>query len=516
MKNPFRILLFLLPALLVAQPVDRETLKAQIDTLFASNGVGGITALKLRTGMKSLVDSAYNPIDDGAPTLTIIGAGEPGDDVGNDGDVYQRSDTGGIYTKTDGEWTLQFTLALSSHSHPATGISDSSTIGRTLLTAADAAAVRTAIALGTLATQSGTFSGNSSGTNTGDQLLFGSIIVAGQTTVTPASTAQALTLVGGANVTITTNNTTKEVTIASTGGGGGGGSGDLMANGSVPLTGTLGNTPNVITSGTVLDVTKYNTNEIAANKTYTFSASPTTDRPFYARIKNIAAGSIAVTLTPPGGYSLQGVEKNGTLSSFTMAAGQTNYLTFAPVSSSLIEVYGVAPPLTWIEEVQLTHPHLVDGTGATIVTTPTLMTYGHALFSGTDDEAANYAVYRFAVPFDYDPTVPLQASFIFNLGASSDTGTHRYVVSMCDITDSGASLSPTFINPINLDFAGDPGGAIGDRESITWTTLTDWNADLTAGHTILIKVARDGDDAADSSTVSSTDQNLKLKISHLQ
>lgn len=40
--------------------------------------------------------------------------------------------------------------------------------GRSLLTTADAAAVRTAIGLGTLATQNGTFSGTSSGTNTGD------------------------------------------------------------------------------------------------------------------------------------------------------------------------------------------------------------------------------------------------------------------------------------------------------------------------------------------------------------
>lgn len=41
--------------------------------------------------------------------------------------------------------------------------------GRALLALADAAAGRTAIGLGTLATQSGTFSGTSSGTNTGDQ-----------------------------------------------------------------------------------------------------------------------------------------------------------------------------------------------------------------------------------------------------------------------------------------------------------------------------------------------------------
>ena len=54
------------------------------------------------------------------------------------------------------------------HTHLATGISDSTGAGRTVLTAVDDAAQRTALGLGTLATQSGTFSGTSSGTNTGD------------------------------------------------------------------------------------------------------------------------------------------------------------------------------------------------------------------------------------------------------------------------------------------------------------------------------------------------------------
>jgi len=60
--------------------------------------------------------------------------------------------------------------ALASHTHTASAISDSTTAGRALLTAADAAAQRTSLGLGTLATQSGTFSGTSSGTNTGDEV----------------------------------------------------------------------------------------------------------------------------------------------------------------------------------------------------------------------------------------------------------------------------------------------------------------------------------------------------------
>lgn len=45
------------------------------------------------------------------------------------------------------------------------------TAGRTLIAGVDSAAQRTALGLGTLATQSGTFSGTSSGVNTGDQTI---------------------------------------------------------------------------------------------------------------------------------------------------------------------------------------------------------------------------------------------------------------------------------------------------------------------------------------------------------
>lgn len=123
-------------------------------------------------------------------------------------------------------------------------------IGGTILTAADAAAVKTALSLnnventalstwagstnittlGTIATGvwSGTAIANNklansavadlSGVNTGDQLVFKTIAVSGQSDVVADTTADTLTLVAGTNMTLTTSAGGDSVTFASSGG----------------------------------------------------------------------------------------------------------------------------------------------------------------------------------------------------------------------------------------------------------------------------------------------------------
>jgi hypothetical protein len=268
--------------------------------------------------------------------------------------------------------------------------------------------------------------------------------------------------------------------------------------------------------GGEVDVGRYNVGTSATGQTYTFGTGLMLYRPFVLEHANTGGSTVTNTLTPPGGYTLFSLAKNTSITSFTTAAGGTSVLTFFAVSSSVINVIGDSAPLAWIEEMQLTHPHQVDGTGATMNTTASAATYGHATFTHSADKDANYAYYRVAVPHDFDSSVDLQASFAFRLGGS-DTGKHRYVISMADVADSASSDTATLINPINLDFAGDASGASNDRETIAYVTLTDWRTSLTAGHGLLIRVARDGDDGTnDTSTVNSADVNLKIKMGHTQ
>lgn len=85
----------------------------------------------------------------------------------------------------------------------------------TARTAAETLSDIGAQAAGTYATGSG----SASGTNTGDQLVFKTIAVTGQSNVVAANGSDTLTFKAGTNITITTDAVTKELTLNASGGG---------------------------------------------------------------------------------------------------------------------------------------------------------------------------------------------------------------------------------------------------------------------------------------------------------
>ena len=116
------------------------------------------------SGVSGLVSGVYAPLSGAAFTGPISATS------GNFSQNLQINGTG---------------VSLSGHTHTTSAISDSTTVGRALLTGTDATAQRTSLGLGTLATQNGTFSGTSSGTNTGDQ----SISISGDVTAAGSSSS---------------------------------------------------------------------------------------------------------------------------------------------------------------------------------------------------------------------------------------------------------------------------------------------------------------------------------------
>lgn len=97
-----------------------------------------------------------------------------------------------------------------SDTYAVTGLTS---FGRSLIDDATASDARTTLGLGTLATQSGTFSGTSSGTNTGDQNLFSTVAVSGQSNIVADTTSDTITFVAGTNMSITTDAATDSITI---------------------------------------------------------------------------------------------------------------------------------------------------------------------------------------------------------------------------------------------------------------------------------------------------------------
>lgn len=230
---------------------------------------------------------------------------------------------------------------------------------------------------------------------------------------------------------------------------------------------------------------------------------------------NLAGGSTVISGTLPVGNGGTGITALGTgvaaaLGNTTNATG--GLLTTDGTASPTNKTYDAAATGNVLKlkgYVYLTHPHLADGTNATIGTTATAIDYGHATFSNSVDQASNYVEYFLQVPEDIDTSVALRARIKVRLGGA-DTATQRYVLSSVSVADSAVPTSSTLANAINVDFAGDASGASGDVETSAWTTLTSWNGALTAGQTWRIRFARDGD-TSDVSTVNSTELGLVIE-----
>lgn len=111
---------------------------------------------------------------------------------------------------------------------------------------------------------------NLAGTNTGDQNVFSTFAVAGQSNVVADSTSDTLTLVAGSNITITTNASTDSITINSTASG----SGDVVGPASATDNALVrfdGITGKIIQNGTV---TQTDTGDLADVNSLAFDTTP--------------------------------------------------------------------------------------------------------------------------------------------------------------------------------------------------------------------------------------------------
>jgi hypothetical protein len=167
---------------------------------------------------------------------------------------------------------------------------------------------RTSLGLGSLATQSGTFSGShvgdTTGTNTGDQNIFSTVAVSGQSNVVADTTSDTLTLVSGNGITLTTDASADSVTITNS---------QYQSFSEVSASFTLALTDNFKT---------YNLSHASTTITVTIPTNASVAFPTGTQISFIRGGDATCSFSASGGVTLNTVSGGGTsiLDKYTMAA----------------------------------------------------------------------------------------------------------------------------------------------------------------------------------------------------
>lgn len=223
----------------------------------------------------------------------------------------------------------------------------------------------------------------------------------------------------------------------------------------------------------------------------------------------VAVFGTSPTLTTP---TIASIVNTGTLTLPTSTDTLVGRATTDTLTNKTFDANGTGNVAKGYGYLQLGAPHLF-ASGVTQQTTATAEQYGQALFGNATDKATNYVEYRFVVPHDLDTSVALYAYFKFQLGGA-DTGDHEYEISVASVADSG-DYTGTLGNAVSLGYTADASGASGDVETASGS-LTGWASALTAGNLMVVRVARDGDHANDTSTADSYSGPLVIRYGYTQ